>query len=139
MRVPSTTPTPPAQIPIRAELTGDDCCTALGLSVTSTSPVIALCRALINAGHDPTTPLEVYRGDVLALRVRSIGEGAQLQITGSGVGFGLQRPHEPRTASPVPHPHPRRRARRDQRRRARSQERHTRVIITGLRTSGSAR
>jgi hypothetical protein len=42
--------------------------------------VFALCRALVTAGHDPNRPLHAYRGDVLCLRVRSIGEGARLTI-----------------------------------------------------------
>jgi hypothetical protein len=48
--------------PIRAELVGDDACTALGKTVKSPSPVLALCRKLVDAGHDPATPLEAYRG-----------------------------------------------------------------------------
>jgi hypothetical protein len=44
------------------------------------APVLALCRALIEAGHDPNTPLEAYRGATLCLRVRSIGEGAKLTV-----------------------------------------------------------
>jgi hypothetical protein len=48
---------------------------------------MAFCRKLVTAGHDPERPLQAYRGNVLALRVRSIGEGAQLAIAGDGVGF----------------------------------------------------
>jgi hypothetical protein len=32
-----------------------------------------MCRALITAGHDPASRLEAYRGNLLCLRVRSIG------------------------------------------------------------------
>jgi len=53
----------------------------------SGSPVLVLCRKLVEAGHDPAAPLEACRGDVLCLRVRSIGEAAQLEIGGNGVGF----------------------------------------------------
>jgi len=42
----------------RAELVGDDSCSALGITVRSSSPVLALCRKLVDAGHDPATPLE---------------------------------------------------------------------------------
>ena len=49
------------------------------------------------AGHDPRRPLHAYRGNVLALRVRSIGEGAELAIAGDGVG--LRRRKEPAAAS----------------------------------------
>ena len=72
---------------IRADLIGSDTCIALGLTINSSSPVLALCRALVESGHDPATPLEAYRGDVLCLRVRSIGDGAELEINGKGSGF----------------------------------------------------
>jgi len=51
----------------------------------------------MSAGHNPERPLHAYRGNVLALRVRSIGEGAQLAIAGDGLGF--RRRKEPATAS----------------------------------------
>jgi hypothetical protein len=63
---------------IRAEIVGQDIAAAEGLSVRSDSPVLKLCRALLDAGHDPATPLEAYRGVTLCLRVRSIGAGARL-------------------------------------------------------------
>src|SRR5262245_43967089 len=53
---------------IVAELIGDDTCTALG--ITARTPT-GLCRKLLDAGHDPATPLEAWRGDVLCLRLRS--------------------------------------------------------------------
>jgi hypothetical protein len=46
-----------------------------------------LCRKLIEAGYDPTIRLEAFRGEMLCLTARSIGEAAELEITGSGVGF----------------------------------------------------
>jgi hypothetical protein len=50
---------------------------AAGMEVVATrqgdAVVCALCRRLVEAGHDPATPLEIYRGATLALRVRSIG------------------------------------------------------------------
>lgn len=81
-------------IRIRAELSGSDRCSAEGITASAPSPVLAICRKLVEAGFDPATPLEAYRGDVLALRVRSIGEGARLEI-GSKSGFAV------RTASPA--------------------------------------
>ena len=79
--------TPGQPAPIRAALIGSDRCEAEGISVRAVAPVLALCRKLVTAGHDPERPLHAYRGNVLALRVRSIGEGAQLAIAGDGVGF----------------------------------------------------
>jgi len=91
---------------IRAVLSGSDCCSALGIVARSTSPVFLLCHRLLDAGHDPNRSLRAYRGDTLALIVRSIGEGARLEISGSGVGF-----RRPPIAVPAPAGHrPRRKA-----------------------------
>jgi hypothetical protein len=72
---------------IRADLSGDDTCTALGITLRSGSPVLVLCRKLVEIGHDPATPMDVYRGSTLALRVRSIGEAAGLQVASHSRGF----------------------------------------------------
>jgi hypothetical protein len=87
------------QAPLRAELIGADTCTALRLSARGAAPILALCRRLIEAGHDPAMALEVYRGKVLALAVRSIGEGAGLDVNSKGSGFVRSR--TVRTAPPV--------------------------------------
>jgi hypothetical protein len=84
---------------ITAKLTDDDLCEAEGLTVKAASPVLAICRALVAAGHDPATPLHAYRGDTVALKVRSIGEAAGLEINGEGTGFRPRR--EPDAAPPV--------------------------------------
>jgi hypothetical protein len=53
--------------------------------------VLALCRKLVATGFDPNTPLEAYRNrNTLALKVRSIGEGARLAVAGNGVGFRVE-------------------------------------------------
>jgi hypothetical protein len=84
---------------IYADLSDSDICEALAIKIQSPSPLLDLCRALVEAGHDPTTPLEAYRGKTLCLRVRSIGEAAKLKIGGDGVTF---RPvPEPVTAPPI--------------------------------------
>src|SRR5215472_1924844 len=74
------------QTAIRAEI-GSDCCSALGIVAHSTAPVLALCRLLVEAGHDPATPLEAWRGSTLCLRIRCIGEAAQLEPSPRGAGF----------------------------------------------------
>jgi hypothetical protein len=66
--------------PIRATLLGSNRCEALGFTGRGHSPVFALCRALVAAGHDPRRSLHAYRGEVLALKVPSIGEGARLTV-----------------------------------------------------------
>jgi hypothetical protein len=84
---------------IRAELTGDTCSIAAGITARGPSPVLALCRKLTEAGCDPRRPLHAYRGDTLCLVVRSIGEAARLEINGEGSGFRPLR--EPDAAPPM--------------------------------------
>ena len=72
---------------IRAELKGCDRALSCGFVVRSSSPVLALCRKLVDAGYHLTTPLEAYRGDTLCLKVRSIGEAAGLRVNTKGTGF----------------------------------------------------
>jgi hypothetical protein len=47
---------------IRAELADDDIVTALDITAKSPILVIALCRQLVEAGHDPAAELHVNRG-----------------------------------------------------------------------------
>jgi hypothetical protein len=75
----SSPPDRPAEV-VRAELIGDDTAIAAGITARGRAPVLALCRLLIEAGHDPNLPLEAYRGDVLCLRVRRIGAGAGMTV-----------------------------------------------------------
>ena len=65
---------------IFAELIGSNTCTAAGVTVVDHAPVLASCRVLVTAGQDPNRPLHAYRGGVLCLCVRSIGEGARLTV-----------------------------------------------------------
>lgn len=44
------------------------------------SPVLDYCRKLIKEEVDPNTRLEVYRGEMLALVINNIGEGAEWTI-----------------------------------------------------------
>jgi hypothetical protein len=85
--------------PIRAALRGDDKALACGFVMHTSSPVLALCRTLVDAGYDRSTPLDAYRGDTLCLRIRSIGEAARLEINGGGNGF--RRSREPDAAPPM--------------------------------------
>ena len=84
---------------IRAELAGSDTCTAEGIKAKGKTPVLNLCRQLLAVGLDPDSALEVYRNGTLALKVRSIGEAAAIEINGEGTGF--RRPRESATAPPV--------------------------------------
>lgn len=68
------------QAPIHATLIGSDRCEALGVSARGFAPVLELCRALIELGVDPSTPLHAYRCGILCLRVSDIGWGAQFTV-----------------------------------------------------------
>jgi hypothetical protein len=89
---------------VRAELIGTNRATALGIKAHNPSPVVALCRTLVEAGHDPATPLLAYRGNTLALKVRSIGEGAKLTVGDSRIGKPVFRRWRDRAESSVPAP-----------------------------------
>jgi hypothetical protein len=67
-------------VTIRAELTGSNIASALGILCTSPTPILSLCRQLLRAGHDARTPLEAYRGETLCVRLPSIGTGAALTV-----------------------------------------------------------
>jgi len=71
---------------ILAHLSSNSIASALGITVTGTTPVLALCRKLALT-HPSSIPLNAYRGDTLCLRVRSIGEAARLEVNGEGCGF----------------------------------------------------
>lgn len=72
---------------IRAELTGDASASAAEIVVRNPSPVLALCRRLVAAGHDPDSGLEAYRSETLCLTVRSIGVAARLRVGAQGRSF----------------------------------------------------
>src|SRR5262249_34931969 len=84
---------------LTAELFDSNLASACGITVRSFSPVLALCRELIAAGVSHDAALTVYRNGIVALRVRSIGEGAQLEINSKGTRF--VRTSAVRTASPM--------------------------------------
>jgi hypothetical protein len=77
----------PASV-ISAELIGStECrCETYSISTSAYAPALALCRALVHAGCNPDQALEVYRAGVLALRIRSIGEAADLVVEDSQNG-----------------------------------------------------
>ena len=84
---------------IHAEFAKDDQAAACGIVARGSSPVLKLCRMLVDAGHDPVLPLEAWRNGVLCLRVRSIGEAAGLELNGDGTGFRPTR--KPDAAPPI--------------------------------------
>jgi hypothetical protein len=71
---------------VHADLIGSDTCSGAGITATGAAPVLTLCRQLLVAGLNPDAALTVYRGGVLALRVRSLREGALLAVKTAGNG-----------------------------------------------------
>jgi hypothetical protein len=92
--------------PVRAEIDKSKLCDAAGYTMTGYSPVLAMCRKLLEAGFDPATPLHAYGGNVLCLTVSSIGWGAKHTVADNRFGTPVfQRHREPTkgavSASPV--------------------------------------
>ena len=69
-----------------AHLSDSRACTGVGITANATTPAIVLCRDLIAAGLDPDAALEVYRAGTLALRIRTLREGARLTVKTAGNG-----------------------------------------------------
>jgi hypothetical protein len=89
---------------LRAELVGSGNCQAAGLTARGRSPALALCRKLLAAGHDPGLPVNVYRGDTLTFIIRTIGEGAWLDVADDRHGrprFRRRRDRGDGAGSPV--------------------------------------
>jgi hypothetical protein len=80
---------------IRAEYLGATTCTAAGITARASAPVLALCRELLAAGLDPDQAMEVFRGATLALRMRSIGEAAELAVKDDNRGTPRFVRHRP--------------------------------------------
>jgi len=98
---PTAHPAQPAW-PVRAELIASHQCSASGIAAHGYTPVLGLCRKLIDSGINPATALHVYRGDTLCLIVRSIGAGARLEISGDGTGFRrLRQPDAAPSVAPT--------------------------------------
>jgi hypothetical protein len=80
--------TPESRTPqVRADLTGSDTASALGITARGAAPVLILCRELIAAGLDPDRAMEIFRSGTLALHVRTIGQAAGLEINSHGTAF----------------------------------------------------
>jgi hypothetical protein len=78
-----------------AELTGTNICTGAGITARSTTPVLTLCRELLAAGLNPDQALHVFRNGTLALRIRSIGEAAELTVKDDNRGTPRFVPYRP--------------------------------------------
>ena len=62
---------------VAADLTAGKCA-AVGLGGTDATTVFDLRRKMVAAGKNPDSPMEVFRGATLVLRIESVGAGARL-------------------------------------------------------------
>ena len=65
---------------IRGEFYGSDYCVADGHTAYGHAPGLKMCRVLLEAGYEANRPLHIYRGDVLALKIKTIGWGAMYTV-----------------------------------------------------------
>jgi hypothetical protein len=89
---------------IIAQLSSDTIASVAGstIAVHIGSPVLALCRKLVEAGYPSSAEVECYRGETLSLRVRSIGEAAGLYVAATTTGRPVfRREHNRAPASPM--------------------------------------
>lgn len=63
--------------------------------ITAT-PVLTYCRQLMDDGVEPDTEVHVYRGDILAIKVRKLGEAAKLTVQDNKYGTPVFRPYLPK-------------------------------------------
>jgi len=76
-------PTPEQCVPIRAALIGSHRCEAEGISVCAAAPVLALCRKLVSAGHDPRRPLHWRCGCAQSAKECSLRSPAMASASGA--------------------------------------------------------
>lgn len=95
----NTLPNQPKQA-VRAELVGSNTCRVEGYTVQAPAPVLAACRKLIATGFDPNRALHVYRGETVALTIRTIAEGAALSVDESRSSFCRWKPFSRAAVSP---------------------------------------
>jgi hypothetical protein len=88
---------------ITATLSGDDMCEADGFTAVGYAPALDLCRLLVAAGRDFSSPMRVFRDGVLSLRIRSIGEGAALCVEDDKIGRPRFAQRRLRSTGTAPH------------------------------------
>jgi hypothetical protein len=89
---------------IHATLRGDNECEAANIVATGHAPVLILCRRLLQQDVDPDTAMVVYRRGQVALRVRAIGQAANLAVEDNKYGtphFRKARPERCGAGLPI--------------------------------------
>jgi hypothetical protein len=81
-----------SQAPVIGVIDNTNICRIGDQTTVSRTPILTACRELLAQGVNPDRALEIYRRGILAVRVRSIGEGARLTIREDRHGVELA-PH----------------------------------------------
>jgi hypothetical protein len=78
------------------ELSDDDnTCWLAGTVAVGRTPVLTACRELLARGFNPNAAIEIYRREVLALRIRTLAAGARLTVEECSDGRPRFRHHRP--------------------------------------------
>jgi hypothetical protein len=76
-------------------LDDNTCCLGDAIAVGRT-PILAACRELLARGFNPNAAIEIYRRDILALRIRTLAAGARLTVEECSDGRPRFRQHRAR-------------------------------------------
>lgn len=82
---------------VKAQLIGSD---RVVVDDIEARTALDLCRKLLAAGADPDAALVCYRGNQVALRIHTIGEGAKLAIREDGLRVVQWKAFSNRDVSP---------------------------------------
>src|SRR5690348_10730676 len=67
------------QVPVTGNLDNNTC--RVGNHVTmGRTPVLSMCRELLRQGIDPDASVEIFRAGILALKIRTLRQGAALAV-----------------------------------------------------------
>ena len=72
--------------PIHARMVGSNTCSAFGIVVSAGDPIRALCGKLTQLGHDPETPMTIWKGSKPWRLVAAIGRPDQMKIKAKSGG-----------------------------------------------------
>jgi hypothetical protein len=75
------------------QLFGENTCCLGDVTAVGRTPVLNACRELLAGGAHPDAAVEIYRQDILALRIRTLAAGARLTVEECSDGRPRCRQH----------------------------------------------
>jgi hypothetical protein len=84
------------------ELSDNNTCRLADTVAAGRTPVLIACRELLARGINPDAAVEIYRGNVLALRIRTLAAGAHLTVEECSDGRPRFRQYRPRPSEGSP-------------------------------------